>query len=64
MFDDDLPLKKGSPLDHVVREDLDPLSLDQLKARISVLEAEILRAQADIERKSTHMSAAEALFKK
>lgn len=64
MFDDDLPLKKGSPLEAVVREDLDPLSLEQLKERITVLEAEIVRAQADIKRKSTHMSAAEALFKK
>lgn len=64
MFDDDLPLKKGSALDAVVREDLDPLSLEQLEERITVLEAEILRVQADIKRKSTHMSAAEALFKK
>jgi uncharacterized small protein (DUF1192 family) len=64
MFDDDLPLKKGSPLEAVVREDLDPLSLEQLEERIAVLEAEIIRAQADIKRKSTHMSAAEALFKK
>lgn len=64
MFDDDVPTRKGDALEALAREDLDPLSLEQLNGRIAALEAEIIRAQADIERKSTHMSAAEALFKK
>jgi len=64
MFDEDLPRKTTSPLDGAVREDLSPLSLEQLRERILVLEAEITRTKADIDRKSTHISAAEALFKK
>ncbi|MEM9880485.1 MAG: DUF1192 domain-containing protein [Pseudomonadota bacterium] len=64
MFDEDLPRNTTSALADAVREDLDPLSLDQLKERIAVLEAEIVRTKADIERKSAHMSAAEALFKR
>lgn len=64
MFDDDIPTRKVATLDALASDDLDPLSLEQLRGRITALEAEIIRTQADIERKSTHMSAAEALFKK
>lgn len=64
MFDEDLPRNTGAVIEALVTEDLDPLSLDQLRSRITLLDAEIIRCQADIERKSNHMSAADALFKK
>ncbi|HNQ91961.1 MAG TPA: DUF1192 domain-containing protein [Alphaproteobacteria bacterium] len=58
MFDDDLPQKKKTSL-----KNLEPLSLDDLKTYIDELQAEIVRAQGEIDRKSAHMNAASALFK-
>lgn len=46
------------------REDLDPLSLDELQRRIDVLEAEIARTKAKLNSASTFRSAADALFKR
>ncbi|MEM7570752.1 MAG: DUF1192 domain-containing protein [Pseudomonadota bacterium] len=64
MFDEDEPRPSGDPLRAVQTQDLDPLSLEQLETRIKDLEAEIARTRADIDRKTKHRSAAEALFKK
>ncbi len=59
MFDDDLdPQKKKKTL-----KKLDSLSLDELRDYIAELKEEIIRAEGEIARKSTHMSAAAALFK-
>ncbi|HEY4545739.1 MAG TPA: DUF1192 domain-containing protein [Pedomonas sp.] len=52
------------PLAALRREDLDRLSLDELKQRISVLEAEIDRTRAKLDSASTFRSAADALFKR
>ncbi|MCH8684744.1 DUF1192 domain-containing protein [Pedomonas mirosovicensis] len=52
------------PLSALRREDLDPLSLDELKQRIRVLEAEIERTRAKLEAASSFRSAADALFKR
>ncbi|MEP9400923.1 DUF1192 domain-containing protein [Sphingomonas sp. VNH70] len=47
----------------LVREDLDPLSVDELTARIAVLEGEIERCRARIARARDHRSSADALFR-
>ncbi|MCB1557924.1 MAG: DUF1192 domain-containing protein [Alphaproteobacteria bacterium] len=58
MFDEDLPLKPKTSL-----KNLEPMSLDELKAYIEDLKSEISRAEAEIARKSAHMNAASSLFK-
>ena len=62
--DDLFPSKPGDPLVELGRQDLDPISIDELHARIAVLKAEIARVEAHIERVSAQRSAAEELFKK
>ncbi|MDD3019664.1 MAG: DUF1192 domain-containing protein [Alphaproteobacteria bacterium] len=59
MFDDDIPrkIKSGSV------KNLEPMSLDDLKAYIDDLAAEIERTKVEINRKSAHMNAASSLFK-
>ncbi len=63
-IDDLFPSKPGDPLTELGRQDLDPLSVDELRERIEALKAEIGRVEAHIERVSAHRSAAEELFKK
>lgn len=63
MDDDDLPLKKDSPLTLVSKEDLSEWSAFELKARIQVLTDEIKRTEAEIKEKSASRAAAEAFFK-
>ena len=48
----------------LARQDLDPLSLDELRERVEALKAEIARVEAHVQRVQTHRSAAEELFKK
>lgn len=52
------------PLSALRRQDLDPLSIDELNQRISVLEAEISRTRSKLEAATTFRSAADALFKR
>lgn len=63
-LDDLFPSKPGDPLKELARQDLDPLSLDELAERIEALKAEIARVEAHMARAATHRSAAEELFKK
>ena len=58
------PSKPDDPLVALGRQDLDPISIDELKERIDTLKAEITRVEAHIQRVQTHRSAAEDLFKK
>jgi uncharacterized small protein (DUF1192 family) len=58
------PSKPDDPLVALGKQDLDPLSIDELKARIESLKAEIARVEAHMHRAQTHRSAAEELFKK
>jgi len=58
------PSKPGDPLVELARQDLDPISIEELEARIEALRAEIARVEAHIQRVQTHRSAAEELFKK
>jgi uncharacterized small protein (DUF1192 family) len=63
-LDELFPDKPKDPLTLLVREDLDPLSVDELRARIAVLEEEIARVRARIDAAVDHRANAETLFKK
>ncbi len=63
-IDELFPNKPDDPLVALAKQDLDPLSLDELDARIAALGVEIARVEAHIERVRSHRSAAEELFKK
>jgi uncharacterized small protein (DUF1192 family) len=60
LFDDDRPQKKTV---HDIGSDLSLLSVDELKARIALLQAEIARLEAEMTQKSASRSAAENLFR-
>jgi uncharacterized small protein (DUF1192 family) len=64
MQDDNEPLARqnAGPLPGLVREDLDPYSVEELEARIEALQGEISRAAEALERKRNRRSAADALF--
>ena len=47
----------------VVKQDLDPLSVTDLEARIAILTAEIARARARIQFAASHKASAESIFK-
>ena len=47
----------------VVKQDLDPLSVGELEARILLLEGEIARVRAKIQFAVNHKASAESLFK-
>jgi uncharacterized small protein (DUF1192 family) len=63
-LDELFPSKPDDPLTQLVRQDLDPLSVDELEARIAVLEEEIARVKAKIASAVDFRSSAEAIFKK
>jgi uncharacterized small protein (DUF1192 family) len=63
-LDELFPNKPDDPLTLLTRQDLDPLSIDELHARIATLEAEIERVRAKIDASVNHRASAEALFKK
>ena len=58
------PSKPDDPLVALAKQDLDPMSQDELAERIEALKAEIARIEAHMDRVSRHRSAAEELFKK
>ena len=60
MMDED---EKRETPPHVVGMVLDSLSIDELEARIAMLEAEIARLQQAISEKSASRNAAEAVFR-
>lgn len=62
--DDNLPLRSYEPLMAVIRQDLDPLSIDELDARIAALHQEIARCETKKQAAATHLSFADDLFKK
>ena len=51
-------------LTQLVRQDLDPLSVTELAARVAALEAEIARCRQKIERAVNHKASADALFRR
>ena len=53
---------RGQRLVEAVREDLELFGVAELEERIEILEAEIARARAQIDRKRKGRAAADALF--
>lgn len=62
--DDNLPRNANDPVTLMVKQDLDPLSVDELEKRISLLKSEISRCEAKKSFAVTHRASAENLFKK
>lgn len=59
--EDDLPQRRTSRLEKLP---LDLLGIDELNEYIGELRTEIARVEADIARKQSHRSAADAFFRK
>ena len=64
MDDDDLPRRRDDVLAALIRQPLDPLSVDELGDRIAALEGEIARIKAHRSAATSQKAAAEALFRK
>jgi uncharacterized small protein (DUF1192 family) len=63
-LEDLFPSKPDDPLVALAKQDLDPMSVDELQDRIEALKAEIERVESHMKRAQSHRSAAEELFKK
>lgn len=63
-LEDLFPSKPGDPLTELGKQDLDPMSVEELHTRIEALKTEIARVEAHLARAQAHRSAAEELFKK
>ena len=61
LFNDDKAVKKPS---HEIGADISLLSVDELRSRIAILQAEIARLELEIVAKSSSRNVAESLFKK
>jgi uncharacterized small protein (DUF1192 family) len=59
--EDDEPVMKRRRLEPLL---LDSLGIEELRGYIDELRAEIVRVEADIGRKGSHRSAADAFFKR
>ena len=62
--DENLPRNANDPLVLLLRQDLDPFSVDELDQRISLLKSEISRCEAKKSFAVTHRASAENLFKR
>jgi uncharacterized small protein (DUF1192 family) len=63
-LDELFPDKPSDPLTQLLRQDLDPLSVEELRTRIEVLKSEIVRVEAKIDAAVHHRASADTLFKK
>lgn len=63
-LDDLFPDKPDDPLTLLTKQDLDPLSVEELRARIALLEAEILRVKGKLDASITFRASADELFKR
>jgi len=52
------------PLTLLVKQDLDPLSVNELRERVAILEAEIARVNQKIEGSVNFRASADSLFKR
>lgn len=59
----DVRTGRGQRLAEAAREDLELYGIEELEARIALLEAEIARARAQIDKKRAGRAAADALFR-
>lgn len=62
--DDLFPKRADDPLKALARQDLDPLSVEELKARVVLLQSEIARTEKKMETAVNHRASADALFRK
>ena len=62
--DENLPRRKDDLVAQLAKQDLDPLSVEELEERITLLETEIERSRTKIQRAVNHRASANALFKK
>ncbi|MEP2101932.1 MAG: DUF1192 domain-containing protein [Parasphingorhabdus sp.] len=62
--DDNLPRNANDPLGLLIKQDLDPFSVDELEKRISMLKNEISRCEAKKSFAVSHRASADSLFKK
>ena len=58
------PKRADDPVSALARQDLDPLSVAELDARIAALEAEIARSAAKRKAAVNHRATADALFRR
>ena len=63
-LDELFPDKPDDPLKLLTKQDLDPLSVEELEARIALLEAEIVRVRAKLDASVNFRASADELFKK
>lgn len=64
MDDDDLPRRRDDILAALIKQPLDPLSVEELDDRVAVLEAEVARTKAHKAAAGGFKASAEALFRK
>ncbi len=62
--DDLLPNNTADPLQQLARQDLDPLSVDELQQRVVALEVEVARIKAKIATSINQRISADALFRR
>lgn len=62
--DDFFSSRPQDPLTQVTKQDLGPLSVDELHERIAALKEEIARVEAHLAASEQHRSAADELFKR
>jgi uncharacterized small protein (DUF1192 family) len=60
---DDLPRRARDLVAELAKQDLDPLSVEELHARIAALEAEIDRVRRKLQHAVNHRASADALFR-
>lgn len=63
-LDDLFSGKPSDPLAELARQDLTPLSVEELEARIAALQAETARVEAHLQETAAHRAQADALFGK
>jgi len=63
-LDELFPDKPDDPLTLLTRQDLDPFSVEELEARIVLLEAEIARVKAKLQASVSFRATADELFRK
>ncbi|MFL6723351.1 MAG: DUF1192 domain-containing protein [Sphingomicrobium sp.] len=62
--DDFFSSRPQDPLTQLIKQDLGPLSVDELQERIATLKGEIARVEQHLTDTARHRSAADELFKK
>ena len=61
---DDASPRPDDPVALLMRQDLDPLSVEECDTRISALNAEIARTQTRRDKAVNHRASAESVFKR